>query len=145
MSPQEHEAVMQAEDLPEPPANGGTQAGAVDLVRKHEMLGVAGQARPSVCERYVSRKRLAELMGVSVKTIDRLVAQGMPSVTWGLRRRLFLPSQALVGRSSVENWWHDDQQTAERQVPRSGPPRGQGYECREGPGFAERDKLAYEA
>lgn len=47
-------------------------------------------------ERYVSRAELAEMMSVSVKTIDRLVAAGMPSETWGLRSRRFLPSRALA-------------------------------------------------
>ena len=32
-------------------------------------------------EPYVDRKQLAELMGVSVATIDRMVRAGMPSVT----------------------------------------------------------------
>lgn len=45
-------------------------------------------------ERYVSRRALAEIMGVSVPTIDRMVKEGMPSATWGLRRRMFLPSRA---------------------------------------------------
>ncbi len=49
-----------------------------------------------VCENYVSRERMAEIMDVSVKTIDRLVARGMPSETWGLRTRRFLPSVALA-------------------------------------------------
>lgn len=34
-------------------------------------------------------------MGVSLATVDRLVAQGMPSVTWGRRTRRFLPSNAI--------------------------------------------------
>lgn len=46
-------------------------------------------------ERYVSRVELAELMCVSVATVDRMVAQGMPSVTWGRRTRRFKPSVAL--------------------------------------------------
>lgn len=47
-------------------------------------------------ERYVSRSELAEMMSVSVKTIDRLVSEGMPSETWGMRTRRFLPSRALA-------------------------------------------------
>lgn len=47
-------------------------------------------------ERYVSRAELAEMMAVSVKTVDRLVAAGMPSETWGMRTRRFLPSRALA-------------------------------------------------
>lgn len=47
-------------------------------------------------ERYVDRKQLADLMGVSVDTIDRMVREGMPSETWGLRARRFKPSAALA-------------------------------------------------
>lgn len=47
-------------------------------------------------ERYVGRLELAELMGVSVATVDRLVADGMPSETWGRRTRRFRPSVALA-------------------------------------------------
>jgi phage terminase Nu1 subunit (DNA packaging protein) len=46
-------------------------------------------------ERYVSRSELAVLMGVSLATVDRLVAEGMPSVTWGRRTRRFKPSLAI--------------------------------------------------
>ena len=46
-------------------------------------------------EPYLDRKQLAELMGVSVATIDRMVRSGMPSETWGIRSRRFLPSVAL--------------------------------------------------
>lgn len=47
-------------------------------------------------ERYVTRKRMAEIMGVSVKTIDRFVNEGMPSETWGLSARRFRPSRAIA-------------------------------------------------
>ena len=47
-------------------------------------------------ERYVSRRELAELMGVSVDCVDYFVRLGMPSETWGLRRRVFKPSAALA-------------------------------------------------
>jgi hypothetical protein len=42
-------------------------------------------------ERYVSRAELAAIMGVSLATVDRMVAEGMPSVTWGRRTRRFRP------------------------------------------------------
>lgn len=57
-------------------------------------MSVSSLPAPEV-ERYVSRQELAGLMGVSVKTVDRLVAAGMPSVTWGRRTRRFRPSVAL--------------------------------------------------
>jgi len=47
-------------------------------------------------ERYVSRAELARIMAVSVATIDRFVHEGMPSETWGMRARRFLPSCALA-------------------------------------------------
>lgn len=47
-------------------------------------------------ERYVDRRELAELMGVSVATVDRMVSDGMPSETWGRRTRRFRPSTALA-------------------------------------------------
>jgi hypothetical protein len=36
------------------------------------------------------------MMGVSIDTVDRLVADGMPSVTWGRRTRRFRPSIAIA-------------------------------------------------
>lgn len=47
-------------------------------------------------ERYVTRSELANLMGVSVATVDRMVSEGMPSETWGVRARRFRPSLALA-------------------------------------------------
>jgi hypothetical protein len=56
--------------------------------------------RPSAAvqlERYVDARELAALMGVSTTTIKRMVAAGMPSETWGMRRtRRFLPSAAMA-------------------------------------------------
>jgi phage terminase Nu1 subunit (DNA packaging protein) len=46
-------------------------------------------------EPYVTRAELASLMGVSVRTVDRLVCDGMPSVCWGRRTRRFKASIAL--------------------------------------------------
>jgi hypothetical protein len=50
----------------------------------------------SLAEPYVGRKELASIMGVSVATVDRMVRDGMPSETWGLRSRRFKPSLALA-------------------------------------------------
>lgn len=47
-------------------------------------------------EHYVTRDELAELMGVHVSTVDRMVKDGMPAETWGRRVRRFLPSRALA-------------------------------------------------
>jgi|GEM_PF-4961839 len=49
---------------------------------------------PLVGERYVSRRELAGILGVSVATVDRMVAEGMPSVTWG---RAYAAFQGLAG------------------------------------------------
>jgi excisionase family DNA binding protein len=52
-------------------------------------------------ERYVTAGELAELMGVSERTIRRMVAAGMPSETWGMgRTRRFLPSEAVAWAQS---------------------------------------------
>lgn len=65
---------------------------------------VSTQALPTrEPERYVSRRELADLMGVSVATVDRLVAAGMPSVTWGRRTRRFRPSTALAWARAQEH------------------------------------------
>lgn len=51
---------------------------------------------PPEPEKYVNRAQLAEIMGVSIATIDRMVAAGMPSETWGRRTRRFLASEAIA-------------------------------------------------
>jgi excisionase family DNA binding protein len=49
----------------------------------------------SQVEPYMDRKQLAGLLGVSTWTVDRLVKEGMPSYTWGMRVRRFRASEAL--------------------------------------------------
>jgi phage terminase Nu1 subunit (DNA packaging protein) len=49
-----------------------------------------------VLERYVTAGELAQLMGVSVRTIKRWTAEGMPSETWGMRTRRYLASEAVA-------------------------------------------------
>jgi hypothetical protein len=53
-------------------------------------------------ERYISRTELAATMGLSLATVDRMVAEGMPSVTWGRRTRRFRPSAAISWASERE-------------------------------------------
>ena len=62
-----------------------------------DMYANAGGSAP---ERYVDRRELAVLMGVNVRTIDRMVRDGMPSESWGLRARRFRPSVALAWAST---------------------------------------------
>lgn len=49
-----------------------------------------------VREKYVTARELAGLMSVSERTVKRWVSEGLPSETWGLRCRRFLPSQAMA-------------------------------------------------
>lgn len=56
---------------------------------------VAGLAVQSV-EPFVTRRQLADIMHVSVSTIDVMVREGMPSVTWGRRTRRFRASTAIA-------------------------------------------------
>jgi len=58
-------------------------------------MSAEGAGIASEPERYVNRQELAQLMGVSVATVDRMVAEGMPSETWGRRTRRFLVPAAL--------------------------------------------------
>lgn len=62
--------------------------------------GVEFDATRSVgvsAERYVDAHELALRMGVSVRTVNRLTAAGMPSETWGMARtRRYLPSEAIA-------------------------------------------------
>lgn len=70
----------------------------VERIRPDTVVGVSNVVGLPVTEpeRYVTRVQLAHLMGLSVATIDRMVAEGMPSETWGCRSRRFRPSVALA-------------------------------------------------
>jgi phage terminase Nu1 subunit (DNA packaging protein) len=47
-------------------------------------------------ERYVNAAELSEFLGVSIRTIRRFTAQGMPCHRWGMARTVrFLPSEAI--------------------------------------------------
>jgi hypothetical protein len=47
-------------------------------------------------ERFVSRKEMAEILHISLRTLDMFVAEGMPSERWGLRSRVFQPSRSIA-------------------------------------------------
>jgi phage terminase Nu1 subunit (DNA packaging protein) len=55
-------------------------------------------------ERWITNRELAELMGVSLSTIKRWTAGGMPSETWGMARtRRYLASACVNwARSRVD-------------------------------------------
>lgn len=59
-------------------------------------------------EPYIDRKDLAALMGVSIRTVDRLVCDGMPSVSWGRRTRRFKASTALQWAKARDAVGRDD-------------------------------------
>jgi predicted DNA-binding transcriptional regulator AlpA len=47
-------------------------------------------------EAYVDRREMARRLGISVASLDRKVRDGeIPSCTWGLRARRFLPSAVM--------------------------------------------------
>lgn len=54
-------------------------------------------------EPYITRTRLAERMGVSVQTVDRMRRAGMPSVQWGRRTRRFLASECIRWAIAQDN------------------------------------------
>ena len=60
---------------------------------------------PTPRERYVTARELAELMGVSTRTITRFVADGMPSENWGMARtRRYQPSTCIAWAQARERW-----------------------------------------
>jgi len=46
-------------------------------------------------ERYVDARELASLMSVSLSSVKRMKAAGMPHVTWGMKLVRYRPSVAL--------------------------------------------------
>lgn len=53
------------------------------------------ELRP-IPDELVTRQELAEIMRVSVPTIDRMRAAGMPAVTWGRRLVRFRVREAMA-------------------------------------------------
>jgi excisionase family DNA binding protein len=61
-------------------------------------------------EPYVDRREMARRLGVSVKTLDRMVAASeIPSVTWGRRTRRFLPSVVIRALATREQPLHTEE------------------------------------
>ena len=56
--------------------------------------GAMSEVRP-VRDEFVTREELAQLMRVSVPTVDRMRRAGMPHVTWGRRLVRFRVGEAL--------------------------------------------------
>lgn len=48
-----------------------------------------------VTERYVGRRELAGLLGISLRQLDRFRSEGMPEERWGMRKPMFRPSLCL--------------------------------------------------
>jgi excisionase family DNA binding protein len=54
-------------------------------------------------ERYVDRREMASILGISLRTLDRMVANDeIPSCTWGRRSRRFLPSVVIAAFARAE-------------------------------------------
>jgi phage terminase Nu1 subunit (DNA packaging protein) len=47
-------------------------------------------------EPFLSRRETAMVLGVSLRTLDRFVDEGIPSKTWGIRTRVFRASEAIA-------------------------------------------------
>lgn len=111
MSKRTWTAVMAAEDLPErsnqPVERSGRSAPGPSMNGQSGRIVIPGASTRQAAVRwheecYVTRKELATIMGISVRTVDRWVAAGMPSYTWGLRARRFLASKAIAWAEARE-------------------------------------------
>jgi hypothetical protein len=54
-------------------------------------------------ERYVTGPELGRVMGLSLSTINRMLAAGMPSVSWGVRTRRYRPSECIAWAAARES------------------------------------------
>ena len=62
---------------------------------------VLGLPAPTT-ESFLTRQELADMMRVSLSTLDQMVKEGMPSVTWGRRTRRFRASAAVAWAQARE-------------------------------------------
>lgn len=81
-------------ERPDEDGQQGTHEGG--LVSDQENTATVSGLPVQPVERYVTRQELADIMRVSVGTIDNMVRAGMPSVTWGRRTRRFRASVAIA-------------------------------------------------
>jgi phage terminase Nu1 subunit (DNA packaging protein) len=51
--------------------------------------------------KYLTKKQLAECYGVSTRTVERRVRQGLPCIPWGKRCKRYDPE-------AVEKWLHEN-------------------------------------
>jgi hypothetical protein len=57
--------------------------------------------KPDVSERYITAAELGRIMGISIRSVRRLTAAGMPSENWGMARtRRFLASECIAWASA---------------------------------------------
>jgi phage terminase Nu1 subunit (DNA packaging protein) len=54
------------------------------------------EVQRAVTERYVTQRELAQLMGVSLRTVQTWTREGMPSESWGMRVRRYRASDAMA-------------------------------------------------
>jgi excisionase family DNA binding protein len=59
----------------------------------------------SAPELYLTRRQLADRLGLGLSTVDKFVRLGMPSMTWGIRTRRFQ-------LSAVERWLRERERMA---------------------------------
>jgi phage terminase Nu1 subunit (DNA packaging protein) len=60
-------------------------------------------------EKLVTREELAELMRVSVATVDRMRRAGMPHVTWGRRLVRFRVREAISWAEQQQRTKHEEE------------------------------------
>jgi hypothetical protein len=73
------------------------------------MSDIRDTAQP--VEPYIDARRLAVRMGISVSTVKRWTAQGMPSETWGMARtRRYLPSACMAWARDTDGTLRAQQQ-----------------------------------
>lgn len=95
MNPQQHEAVMQAEDLSEPPANGGNSNGS---------------QTSSLAKRFYSIAQIAGMIGLSQDSVRREISSG-GLTAYRFRSRWRIKEQDLEGWVNRSRYFPADRVT----------------------------------